>query len=153
MSTPPVGSSKTIILLFPQHAIAIANLLFNPPDKSLTNLLFDSLNSKSFIKSLISFLISSFLQESYFNRQKISRFSSIVKSSNKILLFCGQNPKYSLKFIFPSLSRTWDPNSFLSLLIKYFILPSSASISPFNIEIKVLLPAPFCPNNAKISFS
>ena len=111
MSIPPVGSSKTIILLLPQLAIAIANLLFNPPDKFLTNLVFDSLKSKSFINFVTSFLIKSFslfpfLRESFFNRQKISRFSSIVKSSNKILLFCGQNPKYSLKFVFPYLSRT-----------------------------------------------
>ena len=57
MSTPPVGSSKTIILLLPQHAIAIANLLFNPPDKFLTKSLFDLSNSKSSIKSVTSFLI------------------------------------------------------------------------------------------------
>ena len=170
-STPPVGSSKIITLLLPQHAIAIANLLFNPPDKFLTNLSLKSSNSKISINFLISASIFNFSFEellffscslscscsfsfffsSYLNKQKISRFSLTVKSSNKILLFWGQTPKIFLNFLFPSLSTT--STSSLRLSSPYIIEPLSASINPLKMDIKVLFPAPFWPNNTKISFS
>ena len=88
---------------------------------------------------------------SYLNKQNISKFSLTVNSSNNILLFCGQIPRIFLKLIIPVEFVISEPTSFV--LILYFILPSVASINPLKIEIKVLFPAPFSPNNPKISFS
>ena len=49
ISIPPVGSSKIIISLFPEQAIAIINLLFCPPDNFET-FKFSSSFSPSFFK-------------------------------------------------------------------------------------------------------
>ena len=75
--------------------------------------------------------------------QNISRCSSTVKSLNNTSC-CGQMPNTFLNF-----SNPFEDNI---LYESYIAFPFEEGYNPVNILIKVLFPAPLCPNKTNISF-
>ena len=140
ISIPLEGSSKKIIWLPPIKDIAIDSFLLCPPDKFLANVYWISFIWKSFSDLDTSIFI--FSSEQPLKIANISKCSLTFKSSNNISCW-GHIPNFSLKISILLLSNILYP--------LYIAFPSVDSYIPVNIDINVVLPAPFCPNKAKIS--
>ena len=116
------------------------NFLLSPADKLPANIFWISSIWKS-CKTLDTSLLTLFLDTPLII-ENISKCSLIVNSSNNVSC-CGQIPTFCLKISILLLSNILFPS--------YIAFPFVASYIPVKIDISVVLPAPLCPNKAKIS--
>lgn len=138
VSIPEVGSSNITILASPIKAIPTDSLRFWPPERVDASWNYTSSNSTA-LTILSTLLKTSNWVFLHLRAQKSSRCSRTVRKSKRTLC-CGQTPRFSLSYYM--LSKISKPST--------VAWPSVGSISPVNILIVVVFPAPLCPNSAKI---
>mmetsp|Transcript_8940 Transcript_8940/g.8835 ORF Transcript_8940/g.8835 Transcript_8940/m.8835 type:complete len:204 (-) Transcript_8940:1262-1873(-) len=134
---PEVGSSRKTILDPPMKAIPTDNFLFCPPDRVLEYALRFSVNPTLCIIFSTSSFRSALLVP--LNVANSCKCSSTVNISNRISCW-GQTPRF---FLIAAISVLISSPSMVAD-------PAEGGVSPVNMEIAVVLPAPLCPKRAVI---